>query len=564
MRKIKLKIWFCLLFALVLAAGILIIKRLNKEVIIYYPFNESLFPPEFPPPVFEWVSENRYPGLWEVSLYTEDGKINITDRTYKTNWTPDQAKWESIKMVSANKQIIFSVQKLNNALHKAHVHIQISSDSVGSPILYREMPIPFVIAEKNLDSMSFRFIDIGSNQPPQYAMKGFMVCGNCHSFTLDGNTIGLDLDAGRRDKGGYFIAQILDTIQFDYSNYMSWTKLEKRKTFGLFSKLSPDGRYVVTTTKDRVIIKNFPYAPEYIAYSQLFFPVAGNLLVYDRYTHKLKELPGANLDTYVQSNAVWTPDGKNIVFARSNALSIDKNENDVNILNDTIVEQFTERKRSFKYDLYIIPFNNGNGGIAKPIEGASNNSFSNYFPAISPDGKWLIFCQAENFMLLQPDSRLYIVPIKGGKARKLQCNFSYMNSWHSWSANSKWIVFASKGLSIYTDLFLSHIDENGNASIPVLIEKARQYRKVANYPEFINRKPGSILKMKYFYVELAHIERALLEGDINKAKNLFYIFKKQNQLLLTEDYYQLSSYLKMMGMIQEARKYNVIGENSTH
>jgi Tol biopolymer transport system component len=48
---------------------------------------------------------------------------------------------------------------------------------------------------------------------------------------------------------------------------------------------------------------------------------------------------------------------------------------------------------------FIISFNNGKGGKAMPIEGASNNGLSNYFPRVSPDGKWLLFCQAESFMI---------------------------------------------------------------------------------------------------------------------------------------------------------------------
>jgi len=94
-----------------------------------------------------------------------------------------------------------------------------------------------------------------------------------------------------------------------------------------------------------------------------------------------------------------------------------------------------------------------------------------------------------------PDSRLYIVPVKGGKARKLNSNFNSMNSWHAWSPNSRWLVYASKGLSPYTDLFLTHIDESGKSSIPVLIEKARVKYKVANYPEFVKRRPEEIFNM---------------------------------------------------------------------
>ena len=79
---------------------------------------------------------------------------------------------------------------------------------------------------------------------------------------------------------------------FNTSNYLSWTKLQNRKTFGTFSKLSPNGRYVATTIKDRAVLKNFGYSDEEIRYSQLFFPVNGVLAIYDRETEKLMELPG--------------------------------------------------------------------------------------------------------------------------------------------------------------------------------------------------------------------------------------------------------------------------------
>jgi Tol biopolymer transport system component len=61
-------------------------------------------------------------------------------------------------------------------------------------------------------------------------------------------------------------------------------------------------------------------------------------------------------------------------------------------------------------------------------------------------------------MLLQKDSKLNIVPVDGGEeARQMTCNNTKMNSWHSWSPNGKWLVFASKEFGPYTQLFLTHI-----------------------------------------------------------------------------------------------------------
>ena len=404
--------------------------------------------------------------------------------------------------------------------------------------------------------MNFMLINIGSKGRAHIAMRGFPVCGNCHSFSGNGKFMGLDLDAGLRDKGGYFISPIKDTILFNPENYMSWSKLEKRRTFGLFSKISPDGRYVVTTVKDRVLMKNLPVNPvENIIYSQIFFPVNGHLAVYDRQEHTLKELPGANLEKYVQSNATWTPDGKYILFSRATALPRDTNVYEINVQDEDLIDQFVKRKKTFKYDIYMIPFNNGNGGEAIPVNGASGNGKSNYFPAVSPDGKWLVYCQAENFMLLMPNSRLFIVPLKGGKPKMLDCNLYSMNSWHAWSPNSRWLVYVSKGLSIYTDMFLTHIDEHGKESIPVLVEKARMPYRVVNYPEFVKRDPDSLFNMKYDYVEIAHIKRAVKERNMEKAKVLFYKLESQNPFFFSEDCLELSEYLKGMGLPDEARKY---------
>ncbi|HLF33871.1 MAG TPA: hypothetical protein VI583_06525 [Cyclobacteriaceae bacterium] len=529
---------------------------------ISHPLMNAILPPEFPAPLFEWRSEKREQATYKIALYTDTKNYSIHAVSDLSEWKPDEFMWDSLKLLSGHDKIHFTVKKQGKR-KLARVTFTVSRDSVNAPILYRHMPIPFLIAEKRLDSMDFRLINIGSKQKPHTAMRGFPVCGNCHSLTADGSTIGLDLDAGLRDKGGYFVSPVDDTILFNMDNYRSWSKMEKRRTFGLFSKISPDGRYIVTTVKDRVVMKNFPLSSwKDYAYSQLFFPVNGNLAIYDRLANKLTELPGANLEEYVQSNAVWTPDGESIIFSRARALPRDSNIYEIDVKNEELINQFVERQKSFKFDLCIIPFNGGKGGIAKPIEGASNNGKSNYFPAISPDGKWLIFCQAENFMLLMPDSRLYIIPVSGGNARNLECNFNSMNSWHAWSPNSKWIVFVSKIRSPYTDMYLSHIDEEGNAAIPVLVDRAKEPEMVVNYPEFINTKAEFTFIMDYDFVELAHINKAIVRGEYEKAKQLYYKLDNQNLYFFKEDCEDLSYMLKRMGLPREAKKYDELAKHT--
>ena len=67
-----------------------------------------------------------------------------------------------------------------------------------------------------------------------------------------------------------------------------------------------------------------------------------------------------------------------------------------------------------------------------------------------------------------------------------------------------------------------------------MVDKARAPYKVVNYPEFVNRKPGDTFIMNYDFVELAHINRALIKAIKKKPnafimnlKNKIYIFSNR-------------------------------------
>ena len=68
----------------------------------------------------------------------------------------------------------------------------------------------------------------------------------------------------------------------------------------------------------------------------------------------------------------------------------------------------------------------------------------------------------------------------------MRCNTALMNSWHSFSPNGRWLVFSSKSRSPYTQMFLTHIDEDGNDSPAILIENSTAANRAVNIPEFVN------------------------------------------------------------------------------
>lgn len=461
---------------------------------IRYPQEGTLFPPESVAPTFVWKDASPGAAHWNVVVRDDAGHELLRTSADAPQWQPSEEDWNRIKQQSLERDAEVSISQsgpARDAASSAQVHIRTSKDPVGDSILYREVPLPFLSAVRDPSRIRWRYGTVDSKSAPHIVLQNLPVCGNCHSFADNGSTLGLDVDYGN-DKGAYAILPVSKDMVLSDASIMTWDDYKREDgqlTFGLLSRVSPTGRYVISTVKDRSVFVALPD----ITFSQLFFPIKGILVVYDRETKQFAALPGADDPEYVQTNAAWSPDGKTIVFARArayrgsqieqkNAVLVDKND----------VPEFTVDKKPFRYDLYRIPFNDGKGGKAEPVAGAADNGMSNFFPKYSPDGKWIVFCKARSYMLLQPDSELYIVPAAGGEARRLRYNTARMNSWHSWSSNSRWLVFSSKVNTAYTQLFLTHIDDNGNDSPPVLLERFTSPDRAANIPEFV-KLPGDAI-----------------------------------------------------------------------
>jgi len=516
-----------ILFTMLAAAAVvyfLLIPPRSSPVIILHPFEGAVFPADMASPEFRWQDDAAQ--SWTLVFDFADNNEELRFTSYETEWKPERPVWETIKRRSLEGKTFVTIRGtgrrmgLKTGVSKGTVTFSTSPDSVKAPVFFRAVTLPFEFAVHNMETIKWCLGDVSSDQPPRIVLEEMPVCCNCHSFTRDGRHLGMDVDYAN-DKGSYIVTAVGEEIILSNEKVITWSDYRREDgelTFGLLSQISPDGRYAVSTVKDRSVFvpKDDPY------FSQLFFPIKGILAFYDTETGRYSALPGADDRAYVQSNPSWSPDGQTLIFAKSEVGELADVGEKV-LLSQEDCREYLSGEKEFKFDLCRIPFRGGRGGVAQPIEGASDNGKSNYFAKYSPDGRWIVFCQANSYMLLQPDSRLFIMPAAGGAPREMTCNTDSMNSWHSWSPNSRWMVFSSKAFSPYTQLFITHIDENGMDSPPVLLANFSLPDRAVNIPEFVNIAPHEMVCMRQDYIDYySYHRRGVLEfqHDDQKAEQL--------------------------------------------
>ncbi|HWE86090.1 MAG TPA: tetratricopeptide repeat protein [Terracidiphilus sp.] len=504
-------------------------------VTVDYPLNQSVFPPDMEPPTFLWRDPSDRAATWKIDVtfasggpalhIASDGPLMKTgeidprcvgptnklpeltpEQAAAHTWKPDAATWAAVRKYAVESAATISISGYAagdqaQPLSRGQMQLTISRDPVGAPIFYRDVPLmPSAtesgiikpLAESAVPLINWRMRDVGQPQS-HIVMNDLHSCANCHSFSRDGKTLGLDMDGPQNDKGLYALVPVAKEMTIRTQDMVSWASFRKELDpllrVGFMSQVSPDGRYVVTTVKPpHTRSSQFYYVSNFADYRflQVFYPTRGILAIYDRQTKTLKPLPGADDPSFVQASAVWSPDGKYIVFLRAEAKDPYRD--------DHVMAKFPNdpNEVQIQYDLYRIAFNGGQGGTPEPIEGASRNGMSNSFAKVSPDGKWIVFVEAKNGLLMRPDSKLYIIPAQGGTARLMNANTSLMNSWHSWSPNGRWLVFSSKSRSPYTQMFLTHVDEKGNDTPAILIENSTAANRAINIPEFVNMPPAGV------------------------------------------------------------------------
>ena len=270
-------------------------------------------------------------------------------------------------------------------------------------------------------------------------------CMNCH--TTGSQNPNLSMLYVRGKEGGAILNENGNLRKLNI-------KTDDMVSGSVYFGFSPNGRYITFSTN--VIIPAFHSKKE------------KRLEVYDSksdvYVADLKEnriirsellCDSAVLETF----PTFSPDGKYIYYCAAPMVSLPM------------------ELKKLQYALVRIPFDENTGTLGEEVDtvfsGAAMQQPGKYsvcHPRISPDGQHLLFTVQDygTFPIWHRESDLRMIDMQTGVIDSLAIvNSDMSDTYHSWSSNSRWFVFASKrDDGLYGKPYFCYVDKQGRAHKP--------------------------------------------------------------------------------------------------
>lgn len=251
----------------------------------------------------------------------------------------------------------------------------------------------------------------------------------------------------------------------------------------VYGEIHPSGRFGVFSTN--IILPSF----HTVAGKRMeVYDSQSDLTVADFDNNKMINLPHIAREDKFETFPCFSADGNSVFYCVADTQSLPKNIENV------------------RYAIVRAGFDTSNGHISEQADtiwsGYANNA-SACHPKASPDGRWLMFTVADygTFPLFHTECTLYLTDLESGQVKALSdIKGDKSDTYHSWSSNSRWFVFASKrGDGQYGKPYFCHIDENGNLTKPfVLPQKSSRFYgynlKSFNVPDLGNASTGMTIR----------------------------------------------------------------------
>lgn len=370
----------------------------------------------------------------------EQGAVVNTFNARGNEVTFDISDWKKLMEKSAGKELSVSVTVLIN----------------DQWIEYK--PFTWTVVKDKIDPyLTYRLIEpdyeiFNRLQIQQRCVENFEVdaighyeqlgnrCMNCHTFAHQDPQLSMMYVRG--DGGGAILNQngTLSKLNIPGSVYFCF---------------SPSGRYITYSTQ-----KIIPAFHSLASKRLEVYDATSNVYVADMQEHRIISSPLLCDSLKFETFPTFSPDGKYIYYCSA----------------DTV--RLPQDIQKLQYRLVRIPFDEQTGTIGTEIENIiplatetqQHTKQSVCHPRISPDGRYLLYTVADygTFPIWHPEADLQMMDLQTGAIDTLAIvNSGKSDTYHSWSSNSRWFVFASKrDDGLYGKPYFCYIDKNGKAHKP--------------------------------------------------------------------------------------------------
>ena len=330
--------------------------------------------------------------------------------------------------------------------------LHVATEPIDSFLTYRLIPpgyekwFDMSIRQRNLTNFEETVIAANSESGRN--------CMNCHAFCAqDANRMTMHL---RGKNGGTVIARDGQVRHFDPRQLTGGTNF-------VYPYWHPSGRYIAYSTNDTKQLFH-THNPNRIEVMDL----KSDVVVYDCQTEQVLKGPELADSLYFETFPCFSPDGKWLWFCRAPR-----------------PEQMPDDYKQVRYSLCRMAFDPSSGTFTGGVEtviDADRAGYSVSVPRISPDGKHLLYTYSQygQFLIWHQDADLGMLDLDtadaaaSGTGRPLTAvNSSDADSYHTWSSNSRWIVFSSRrDDGLYTRPYIAYIAADGTASKPFCLPQS--------------------------------------------------------------------------------------------
>ena len=410
----------------------------NTASPIYPDYMGVTVPVNIAPLNFHYTSDGirkaRTVVTYKDAVHTFDGKDIV--------W--DMRLWKDLLASAQGDAISFSSEITFRGGEKEVLEweIYVSGDKIDPYLSYRliepgyEVWHEVEIRERCIENFEERALSDWKNTDNS--------CMNCHIHSQARSDLSMFYVRGK--SGGAFLNRNGEVrkLSLNDKSLISGT---------VYGEIHPCGRYGVFSTN--IIIPGF--------HAQVnkrleVYDTKSDLVIADFDRNELAVPEILSRKDVLETFPVFSADGNNIYYCAADSMTLPRD-----------IEKL-------RYSLMRVSFDKDTGRAGQSPEvvwDAAAHNASVCHPKCSPDGKWIMYTVADygTFPIWHSECELEMMNLHTGEIVNMDVvNSEYSDTYHSWSSDSRWFVFASKrGDGKYGRPYFSHVDEDGRMTKPFVL-----------------------------------------------------------------------------------------------